>query len=362
MPPQVPLQHTMITISGGSSSGEIRQAFLDLHTPRDLATMLGVSYSQLVWHIYRSDPTTRYQTFFVRKRSGGVRRISAPASALKLIQRSLNGVLQHVYRPRPSVHGFVQNRNILTNARQHVGRRHVLNIDLADFFESINFGRVRGMFMAKPYGLDPSVATVLAQICCHDNHLPQGAPTSPIVANMICMKMDGELQRMAKEHRVWYSRYADDLTFSTSVDPFPSALAIRPSDAGDATVGRLLSEVIASNGFDINLNKVRLQDRNFRQSVTGLTVNERPNVRRKFIRAIRGMIHAWQRYGLEAATSDFHNLHDKKHRFDAKGEPTFRAVLRGRLSFLKMVKDNPDDSVYRNYMRRFRSIERNTFH
>ena len=167
----------------------------------------------MIYHIYLVQSEKRYKTFDIPKKSGGTRQISTPITALKIIQRKLNQVLQAVYQTKPSVHGFVSSKNVVTNAQNHVKKRYVLNIDLKDFFPSVNFGRVRGMFMATPYGLHPDVATVLAQICCYNNHLPQGAPTSPIITNMICAKMDGQLQRLAKECKATYTRYADDITF-----------------------------------------------------------------------------------------------------------------------------------------------------
>jgi RNA-directed DNA polymerase len=135
----------------------------------DIADLLEVSYPRLVYHIYLVEPDKRYKTFEIPKKSGGIRQISTPITALKIIQTKLNQVLQTVYEIKPSVHGFVMGKNIVTNAQAHTKKRYVLNLDLTDFFPSINFGRVRGMFMATPYGLHPDVATVLAQICCHNN-------------------------------------------------------------------------------------------------------------------------------------------------------------------------------------------------
>src|SRR5690606_8958560 len=131
-------------------------------------------------------------------------KLSIPTESLKIIQQKLNQVLQLVYKPKLSTHGFVNNRSIVTNADAHIKKkkhRYILNVDIKDFFPSINFGRVRGMFMAPPYNQPEHVATVLAQICCSNNELPQGAPTSPIVSNMICAQMDSQLQQLAKPHR-----------------------------------------------------------------------------------------------------------------------------------------------------------------
>ncbi|MBS3026588.1 MAG: hypothetical protein HCA25_05695 [Dolichospermum sp. DET50] len=148
---------------------ELIKKFYSLRSGRDVARLLEIPYGDLVYYLYVIPYKFRYITFAIKKKLGGERIISTPATSLKLIQKKLNQVLQCVYQVKPSVHGFVKGKNIVTNAKAHVGKRYVLNFDLKDFFVSINFGRVRGMFMALPYALNPEVSTVLAQICCHNN-------------------------------------------------------------------------------------------------------------------------------------------------------------------------------------------------
>ena len=331
-----------MSLTLSASSDELVKQFFALRTRKDVAELLEIDDSRLVYHLYIVPPSKRYTTFDIPKKSGGVRGISAPATALKIIQRKLNQVLQHVYEFKAPVHGFVYGRNIVTNAEMHRSRKHVFNIDLRNFFPSINFGRVRGMFMAIPYNLNPDVATVLAQICCFDNQLPQGAPTSPIISNMICAKMDSQLRRLAQRHRCIYTRYADDITFSTSMRSFPDALAsVNP--AGQMEVGSELRRIIEENGFEINPDKVRLQTRKYcRQEVTGLTVNKFPNVRRKYVRQIRAMLHAWEKFGLEAAEEEFSERWDDKHRDPQKESPSFKQVVKGKIEFLGMVRGKND--------------------
>ena len=235
-----------------SSPQELATKFRQLKTRSDVAKLLDVSLKQLTYHLFVLKAP--YVTFKVKKASGGEREISSPATALKLIQRKLADVLNSVYTPRQAVHGFVPNRSVVSNAALHVGARFVLNIDLEDFFPSINFGRVRGMFMAEPYKVDPIVATVLAQICCFENVLPQGAPSSPVVSNMICGRLDSQLQKVAKRYNCLYSRYADDLTLSTRTSSFPKSLARQQkTEAGSQImVGAELEAVITGNGFKVN--------------------------------------------------------------------------------------------------------------
>jgi RNA-directed DNA polymerase len=345
-----------MSLTLSASGRELRRQFFDLQTPQDVAQLLEIEYSRLIYHLYIVPLSKRYVTFDIAKKSSGVRKITAPATALKIIQQKLNQVLQNVYQPKPSVHGFIYGRSIVANAEAHSKRRkkYVFNIDLIDFFPSINFGRVRGMFMAIPYERNPDVATVLAQICCFNNELPQGAPTSPIISNMICAKMDSQLQRLAKKHRCTYTRYADDITFSTSLSTFPSALA-QTNSLGQLEVGKELCRIIKGNGFEINLSKVRLQTRNGRQEVTGLTVNEFPNVRRKYVRQIRAMLHAWEKFGLENAEAEFLLRYDKKRRSPWKKSPSFALVVKGKIEFLGMVRGK-DDPIYLRFRDQLRKL------
>jgi RNA-directed DNA polymerase len=323
--------------------------FRRLRSRRDVADLLEVPYSLLIHILYRAPRRYPYKTFRIRKKSGGSRTIQDPHPSLKILQQKLATVLALVYPVRPSAHGFLGDRSILTNATRHAGRRYVLNVDLKDFFPSINFGRVRGLFMAKPYGLPAEPATVLAQICIYENELPQGAPTSPIVSNMICRRLDFALQELAREHRCTYTRYADDLTFSTTRTNFPAALAhsVVEVTGNRLVVGDDLAQAIEDNWFSVNERKVRLQLQDARQEVTGLTVNIFPNVRRRYIREIRGMIHAISAYGIEAAEKMFFDKYDHRSRNPDYDLPSLKRVLQGKLEFVRMVKGDAHP-VYRN--------------
>lgn len=335
-----------------SSNGEeLRKQFFTLHTREDVARILEIQEERLIDVLYKTPAPRQYRTFHIPKKSGGVREILAPNSELKTAQDKLNQILQLVYTSKPSAHGFIPGRSIVSNARAHEKQRYVLNLDLKDFFPSINFGRVRGMFRAFPYYLTDEAATVLAQICCVNNQLPQGAPTSPIISNMICSKMDAQLQHLAKKHRCFYTRYADDLTFSTSLRLFPIALAKVSSVTGQIEVGDELNRIIRENGFEINIKKVRLQLENRRQEVTGLTVNKFPNVRRRYIRQIRAMLHAWEKFGLKAAEKEFSSKHDRKfHLRSGAKRISFKKVVHGKIEFLGMVRGK-NDPIYIRFRR-----------
>lgn len=331
----------------------LREKFYSLKKPTDIANLLEISYSELIYHIYLVQSEKRYKTFDIPKKSGGTRQISTPKTALKIIQRKLNQVLQAVYQIKPSVHGFVSSKNVVTNAQNHVKKRYILNIDLKDFFPSVNFGRVRGMFIATPYGLHPDVATVLAQICCYNHQLPQGAPTSPIITNMICAKMDGQLQRLAKECKATYTRYADDMTFSTSLPKFPKDLAyiINEEDQEKLTIGNTLLKIIKENGFELNDKKIRLQLRGNHQEVTGLTTNVFPNVDRNYVRQIRAMLHAWSKFGLEAAAKEYSIKYESKSRLVNNEKLEFKPVIREKIEFLGIVEGKKDQLKFKKVIR-----------
>ena len=229
-----------------------------------MAEFLDVEYSTLIYQIYKLSDNAKYTTFTISKKSGGRRIISEPFTSLKIIQQKLNQVLQSVYEPKIPVHSYILSKNIVTNSTLHLNNRYVLNIDLKDFFPSINFGRVRGMFMAKPYLCNAVVSTILAQICCFKNELPQGVPTSPIISNMICAKLDSQLRKLAVNLRCHYTRYADDITFSTSIKNFPEALAYINS-IGQVEIGYELKKIVKDNGFEVNPRKIKLQIKNSRQ-------------------------------------------------------------------------------------------------
>lgn len=319
----------------------------------DVAQMLASSPKQLRYLLYVRPPEDRYFGFTIRKKNGAERRIFAPSRDLRLLQRRLSDILYDKVPLRPPCHGFAPGKSIVTNASLHAGRRAILNIDLKDFFPTINFGRVRGLFMHPPFGASASVATILAQICCHDGRLPQGAPTSPVVSNLICHRMDGQLLGLAVRHRCLYSRYADDISFSKRSGRIPPELAYADAN-GNAVVGEVVSDVIADNGFEINHAKVRIQDSTTRQIVTGLVVNSKVNVPRRFVREIRAMIHDWKVNGLKCAEAR-HLEHFYKHPDRIEGGPPLPRIIEGKLEFLKMVRHSGDE-VREKLQRQFASV------
>ncbi len=189
------------------------------------------------------------------------------------------------------------------------------------------------------------------------NELPQGAPTSPIISNMICAKLDSQLQDLAWQHKCFYTRYADDITFSTTLLEFPSEIA-SVSPVFSVTLGNELKRIIKENGFDVNQKKTRAFPHHKRQEVTGLTVNKTPNVRRKYIMQIRAMLHDWENTDLESAQIKYAAFEsNQKYRNPESEIPSFKQVVRGKINFLKMVKGS-NNHVYKRFRDKLKFLNR----
>jgi retron-type reverse transcriptase len=268
---------------------------------KELAKILGYTPSSLTAIVYKIAEGDKYETFEIDKKSGGKRIIKAPIPKLKKLQSHLSNMLYQCLEEiesdrqlKPISFGFRKDRSIADNASKHKRRRWVLNLDLADFFPTFNFGRVRGFFLKdNAFELHPEVATTIAQIACDGTALPQGSPCSPVISELICQILDMRMLRLAKKYGVTYSRYADDITFSTNQREFPTGLASQ--DSGDSTIWNLSEELVKkveNAGFTINDEKTRMHFRGSRQTVTGLVVNEKVQVPSDYHRRARAMCHA----------------------------------------------------------------------
>lgn len=270
-------------------------------TLKGLAKLLGFKPSGLSYILFKQPVAAKYKIFQIPKRTGGTRTIQAPEDALKLLQRKLSDLLQDCLdeinaaknKKDLIAHGFKRRRSIVSNARRHRNRRYVFNVDLETFFPSINFGRVRGFLIKdRNFALHPSLATLIAQIACYNNALPQGSPCSPVISNLIGHLLDMHLVRLAARVGCTYSRYADDLTFSTNKKTFPAEVAVNSGTNSHLwSPGSSLQRLVTRSGFTINASKTRMQYRTSRQDVTGLVVNKKINIRSEYRRAVRAMVH-----------------------------------------------------------------------
>ncbi len=307
--------------------------FLSLKNAFELSRLFDYEFSSFKRTIEKAS----YRTFKIPKAKGGFRTIEAPKENLIFIQKNLNTYLQAVYcKIKPSsAYGFVKSlkdethpRTILSNASSHTGKNYVLNIDLKDFFHAISANQVKALFLTSPFNFNEDLATCLALICCWNKRLPMGAPTSPVVSNLYCLRLDEQLIAIAGRYNLDYTRYADDLTFSSELLISEEAIAAIKNSA-------------AENGFLINERKFRMQSKFSRQIVTGIKVNQKPNVDRRYIRKIRAILNDAKWNGLEKAAIK----HYKVKEADEQLIDTFLLSLRGKIIFIGQVRGK-EDSIY----------------
>lgn len=332
--------------------------FNNLSNKNDIADLLQIRSKDLIFFLYRIPEEKKYVKFELKTKKNKIRTIMAPCKPIRYYQEKLKYVFDLVYEHHEASHGFIKEKSIITNAQKHIKRKFVLNLDIKDFFPSINFGRVRGMFKSKPFSFNNDVATVLAQICTFEDQLPQGAPTSPFISNVICRRLDNDLCRLAKKYKCRYTRYADDITFSTNLRRFPKELAqmIFQKDCYCLELGEEIENIFEENGFIINDKKVRLSDRTKRQEVTGLTVNEKLNVKRHFIKEIRAMLHKWETIGEEKAEIQMYQKdYYLKQINPIKNYPKFRDVVEGKINYLRMVRGK-NDLLFRIFFNKYQDL------
>lgn len=347
---------------------QIRQQFAKIQTKKDLVALLnvakGILYKKetqpfrlkdLTYHANPALNKKRYTQFSIKKKSGGERIINAPAKGLKSILRALNFVLQCVYEPHKAATGFVRNKSIIDNAKIHIASNYVYNIDLKDFFHSFDRNRVKMAFMytCNLGKKGEHLAFLLACLTTHPFEingetkivLPQGSPTSPTITNILCQNLDRKLTGLAKRFGVKYSRYADDMTFSSSHSVYKKEDFLKE-------MKRIIEK---SQKLTINPTKTRLQKAAYRQEVTGLIVNEKVNVRRRYLKKIRMLLHLWERDGYVQAQRIFQDINQKDKKNLKNGEPDLLNVLDGKLNFLSMVK-GVDSPTYITLQKRFVAV------
>ncbi len=263
-----------------------------------------------------------YVEFEVPKAKGGTRRLAAPRGPLRKVQRKILDEILAKVPNHDASHGFVAGRSTVTNARPHVGSALVVKTDLVDFFPTVHYHRVAGLFGALGYG--QAIAQTLAAITTYrpkladgrvvwPGMLPQGAPTSPALANLACRRLDARLSKLAATFGATYTRYADDLTFSFAKTP-------------EISIGRFLwfvDGVCQQEGFNEHAGKRKVLRNKTQQRVTGIVVNQDVHVPRRDRRAFRAILHNIAKNGLAA---------------EAKGRPDFAAYLQGYAAYVQMVQ------------------------
>ena len=280
----------------------------------ELATAMGIDLKELRFLAFnrKVSEVSHYQKFYLPKKSGGRRLISAPMPRLKKVQywileNMLNKVSLH-----KAVNGFVANHSIVTNAQPHVGKDLVLNMDVKDFFPSVHFKRVKGLL--QQLGYSGKIATILSLICTEavtdqveidgknyfvqkgNRVLPQGAPTSPAITNILCFSLDKRLQGLADKLNCNYTRYADDISFSGGKEIEAQQLVWR------------IKRILQDEGFTVHPEKIRIMRKGSQQEVTGVIVNEKLNINRKDLRQFRALLHNLKKENGSAAQNHPANL------------------------------------------------------
>lgn len=293
------------------------QMINEITTRDELADLVGIPYRKLTYILYKKHVENMYTSFEIPKKNGGRRLINSPNEELKYIQKNL---VKALYRYEQTLldkdinihssvsHAFENEKSIFTNARIHRNKRFIINVDLENFFDSIHFGRVRGYFLKNNYfRLTDEVATVIAQLTCYKGSLPQGAPTSPIISNYICNIFDLRIMKLAKKYRMNYTRYADDLTFSTNDK--------HCIEYQDEFLLKLKKEIDRA-GFSINQTKTRISYKNSRQEVTGVVVNQKISIKREYYKITRAMADRLYKTGEFFIDGEKGSIHQLEGRFD----------------------------------------------
>jgi retron-type reverse transcriptase len=325
-------------VSAGLSSIDTDEAKLMHHqlplirSAMQLSEDMGLSLSELKWLTYHRNTATinHYTRFTIPKKSGGSREISAPKTKLRKAQAWIKANILDKLTVHDAAYGFVTGKSTVNNAKPHIGKNAVIKFDLKDFFPSISFVRVRGLF--ESLGYSRAISTLFALICTEpprkevefdgkmyyvamsERQLPQGACTSPTITNLLCRRLDEKLTQLATDKGFTYTRYADDLTFSGSEEALTQ-------------IGSLMNNVrsiVAFEGFVVNEEKTRVLRAGRRQRVTGIVVNEKTNLTRKDIRNFRALLHNVEKKGLE----------EENH----KNHPHFWEYINGYVSYVQMVR------------------------
>jgi RNA-directed DNA polymerase len=337
-------------VSAGLSNHEtdaerLKQNNLPVFTNiEELAKAMNLSVGKLRFFAFdrKTSEVSHYINFKLPKKSGGTRLISAPKPALKAAQIwILENILNRV-AVSDAAHGFLPEKNIVSNARIHVGAKVVVNFDLENFFPSISYRRVKGIF--RSFGYSESLATVFALlatapeteeveidgktyfVALGEKHLPQGSPASPMISNITARRLDKSLLKTAENLNFKYTRYADDLTFST--------------DEKDANISKLMTQVryvVGKQGFKVNENKTRIFRRGRQQEVTGIVVNDKISIDRKTLRKFRAVLHQAETKGLENLVWG--------------NSPDLVAALKGYANFVFMV-DKEKGFIFQQQVRR----------
>ena len=285
-----------------------------------------------------------YESFSIPKKRGGKRTIESPNESLKQIQSCIARYLTTLYHAPEQVHGFVQKqkgsiaKDNLSNAQMHLQNRYLLNLDIKDFFHAISARKVLAALQLEPFGFTKEFAAQLALLCAYQGRLPMGAPSSPIVSNIVCRTLDFRLTQLLRQSfadAIVYTRYADDLSFS-SIDAFPLFF------------DQLVIDALWKEGFEVNPKKYRMAGPKQAKYVTGIKVNKKLNVDRRYYRLLRAILHDAETNGLSKALQNYARHHQSNK---AITEKQFLRILLGKIKYMERVKGKENFAIEKLHQR-----------
>ncbi|MEG0169612.1 MAG: retron St85 family RNA-directed DNA polymerase [Erysipelotrichaceae bacterium] len=282
-----------------------------------LALLLGITDENILHIIYSEEYF--YKIAHIPKKNGKTREINIPSNQLKYIQRWILDNILYNIKISEYATGFCKKKSIVDNAKVHVNNTCLINMDIKDFFTSIKFHEVYKIF--KYYGYTKEISFALTKLCTFQGKLPQGSPTSPVLSNIVCLKLDKRLSLLAKKYNATYTRYADDITFSGS--------------SGIEKVKEICEKILHDEQFEVNMAKTRISYHHERQEVTGLIVNNgQISINRKYKREIYKNLYYCKKYGVNSHLDMIksNKLFYKEHMY-------------GKAYFVKMIEPNEGKKI-----------------
>ena len=311
---------------------------MKITTLKDLTNALEIDYNYFYYQYYKKKICTRYTKY-----QKGKRHICVPNPYLKNIQKRINTfLLEKDILYKKACHSYIKGRSYITNAKEHCNKKRVIKLDIKNFFPSIHFGRVLGIFESR-LDLSKQVAIILTNLCCYDSELPQGAPSSPTIANLLCNKLDKAILHYLRTQRgdFTYTRYADDLTISTN----------SKDEELLNNVIKFTNEIIIKNRFKPHEEK-QVLIKSKRKYVTGVVVNEKLNIKNEYRRHLRSVLFKMN-CNLEAGENLYNGV--KLNQLKSKSQDKFK-IIDGRLNYINDIrrynKENFDSVVYSLFQQR----------
>lgn len=273
-----------------------------------------------------------YREIKIKKRTGGFRKIEIPCDKIMDVQTAINDVILSSFKMANSCCGYVKGKSIVSNAKPHVKAKVLLKFDVVDFFPSITLKQVVWQF--RYFGYGENVSRYLGYLCVNSSYnLPQGAPTSPMLSNLVCVRLDNRIESFCKKNNLIYSRYADDITISSK-----NLLSKVTIDY----IKRIINTILLDEGFKHNEKKFNVITQSSKMKVTGIVVNDKLSVDKKIIRELDNSIRYISKFGLEGHLT----------KINYRSEKDYIKHVVGLACFVQMIDKDKGDY----YLREFKKI------